>query len=280
MSQGRFRQVARLEKLLQPYIKRRQQIEQEWRALHSHAANHAAILAFLIRYGNPTIDEPLSCAWQRCSEASVWIECWHRFPCCRSTPYCMVDNPEYPFNPNNRHSTFQIGLPLRHVINAGFPGADEKEKLDLVFASAPPWLIWFTFADYTAELLGLTLPDLSSVRGFARTKASFELWCGFPSGVFERRPWSHGPDDEPLARTDLKLLRPGTEQAEKKMTPRERKRATDMKSPTIKRTDDWPELIPSEYLETALDRLVAQGRLHKSLAGRDPDYDFKRFASG
>jgi len=44
----------------------------------------------------------------------------------------------------------------------------EKEKLEQVFASAPPWLIWFTFADYTAELLGLSLPDLSSVAGDAR----------------------------------------------------------------------------------------------------------------
>jgi hypothetical protein len=166
------------------------------------------------------------------------------------------------------------------VIIAGFPGADEKEKLDLVFASAPPWLIWFTFADYTAELLGLTLPDLSSVRGFARSKASFDLWYGFPSGVFERRPWPHGPDNEPLARNDLKLLRPEIERADNPITPRERMRATHMKPQTIKCTDDWPELMPSEWFETILDQLVARGLLHKSLAGRDPEFDDLEAVSG
>ena len=67
------------------------------------------------------------------------------------------------------------GMPLRHVIIANFPGVGEKDKLDAVFASAPPWLIWFTFADYTAKLLGLTLPNLSGVMGFARSKANFDL---------------------------------------------------------------------------------------------------------
>jgi hypothetical protein len=43
-----------------------------------------------------------------------------------------------------------MGSPLRHAVISSFPGADEKEKLDAVFASAPPWLIWFTFGDYTA----------------------------------------------------------------------------------------------------------------------------------
>ena len=36
------------------------------------AAAHAAILAFLIRYGDPKIGEPLSCAWQRFEDTDVW----------------------------------------------------------------------------------------------------------------------------------------------------------------------------------------------------------------
>jgi hypothetical protein len=270
MSQVRIRQVARLEKLAQPHIERSRQTKEQWQALRMQACAHAAIFAFLIRYGNPAIDEPLSCAWQRCSESSEWIESCRRFPCCR--PICWSIDAKYPFEPDSPISATVIGGPLRHVIIAGFPGADEKDKLDLVFASAPPWLIWSTFADYTAELLGLTLPDLSSVRGFARSKASFDLWCGFPSGAFERRPWPHGPDNEPLARTDLKLLRPEIERADKQMTPRERTRATYMKSQTIKCADDWPELIPEEWFETVSDQMVADGQLHRSLSGRDPNF--------
>jgi hypothetical protein len=51
-----------------------------------------------------------------------------------------------------------MGAHLRHFVISSFPGADEKEKLDRVFSAAPPWLLWFTFADYTAALLDLTLP--------------------------------------------------------------------------------------------------------------------------
>jgi hypothetical protein len=158
---------------------------------------------------------------------------------------------EYPFEPNSRAKTMWYGTPLRHVIIANFPGVGEKDKLDAVFASAPPWLIWFTFGDYTAELLGLTLPNLSTVAGFARSKADFDLWYGLPSGAFERRPWPDGSDNEPLARTDLKLLRPDLERPDSQMTPRERRRAraTYMKSHSIKRTDDWPILLPAKFLQ-------------------------------
>jgi hypothetical protein len=263
MSRVRFRQIARLEALAQPYIKRRQQTEEEWRLTRVGAAAHAAVLAFLIRYGNPTIDEPLSCAWQRCSESSAWKEYCDRFDSDR-----WPLDEEYPFRPDNRNVTQVIGMSLRHVVIASFPGADEKEQLDAVFASAPPWLIWFTFGDYTAELLGLTLPDLSSVAGFARSKANFDLWYGLPSGAFERRPWPDGPDDEPLARTDLKLLRPEMERPDDQMTPRERRRAraTYMKSHPIERTDDWPWLFPAEFLEMSFEDRMAFIEEHRRKA--------------
>ena len=54
--------------------------------------------------------------------------------------------------------------------------------------------IWFTFADYTGKLLGLKLPDLSGVVGFERSKENFDNWWGLPSGAFERRLWSRGPE--------------------------------------------------------------------------------------
>jgi hypothetical protein len=77
MSAIRFRQIARLEKLAQPYLEWKSGIERECQyTLHGTAA-HAAVLAFLIRYGNPQIDEPLSCATERCAESAAWKECCH-----------------------------------------------------------------------------------------------------------------------------------------------------------------------------------------------------------
>jgi ABC-type sulfate transport system substrate-binding protein len=57
MSRTRLRQIARLEELAQPYIERRRQIEKEWQRIPPGAAAHAAVLAFVIRYGDPKIGE-------------------------------------------------------------------------------------------------------------------------------------------------------------------------------------------------------------------------------
>jgi len=233
MTQVRFRQVARLERMAQPLIRRVREAQKEWLQIFDGAVNHAAFFAFIVRYGNPTLDEPLSCAWQRCSEASAWKKC------CRRFPFLLAGwDKKYRFEPNSRDRVKIAGHCIRHAVIEAFPGANEKEKLNAVFASAPPWLIWFTFADYTAALMGLTSPDLSSVTGFARSETDFNYWYGFPSGAFERRPWPNGPENEPLARVDLRLIRPARSNLAAHMRPR-----------PIRRPDEWPKLLPVELLE-------------------------------
>ena len=74
MNQNRFRQIARLELAARPYIGMRNRIQDQWETTRVGAAGHAAILAFLIRYGDPKIGEPLSCAWQRLQDTEVWRE--------------------------------------------------------------------------------------------------------------------------------------------------------------------------------------------------------------
>ena len=171
MSQTRFRQIARLEKLAQPYIRRKRQIEKEWQAMPRHAAAHAAVLAFVIRYGDPEIGEPLSCAWERFINTDVWKGCCDKWEAMEleqlgdewkkygdKTPpgnRFLFLRRTYLGTPYDRNGTILSGEFLRHELIARFAGATEKEKLEQVFASAPPWLIWFTFADYTAELLSL-----------------------------------------------------------------------------------------------------------------------------
>jgi hypothetical protein len=69
--------------------------------------------------------------------------------------------------------------------------------------------------------------------------------------AFERIPWPHGPEDEPLARTDLNLLRPTIADATRQMTRREqmRERVALKKSDRGERRDAWPALIPADYLK-------------------------------
>ena len=206
-----------MEKLAKPYLDVVRQTEREWASTFIGAAANAAYLAFLIRYGKPKIGEPLSCAWERFTNTEVWKEYCDKWEA-RALEQFDVGlekhgewkNQDYLHSPFDRDGAFIGGGCLRHELIARFPGTTEKEKLKRVFASTPPWLIWFTFADYTAQLLGLPLPDLSSVKGFVRSKADFDNWYGLPSGAFVARPWRNGPDNERLARTDLNLLHPAT----------------------------------------------------------------------
>jgi hypothetical protein len=186
MNQIRFRQIARLEKRALPYIKQRDGIAQQLRNLHRGAVAHAAVLAFVMRYGNPQMGEPLSEACRRVAESEAWKACCEKFPIC--TYYRKEDL----FAPYSRDNVSLVGDPLRHVLLSTLPGADEKDKLARVFKSAPPWLIWFTFADFTAKLLDLNLPDLSTVTSFERSTDIFHRWWGLPESAFECRPWLDG----------------------------------------------------------------------------------------
>ena len=57
MRHARFRQLDRLEKLAQPYLKERQkarvQIRREWQILGDLAVGHAAVVAFTSQHGKP-----------------------------------------------------------------------------------------------------------------------------------------------------------------------------------------------------------------------------------
>ena len=81
------------------------------------------------------------------------------------------------------------------------------------------------------------------------SKADFDNWFGLPKGAFVARPWPFGPDNEPLARTDLSLLR-SAQVPDSHMTPREQKRASAAHTKSYpKSDDDWPALFPAEVLE-------------------------------
>ena len=247
MYQTRSRQIARLAKQGSAYVAKTMAIEEKWQHVRGGAVLHATVLAFLIRHGKPKIEEPLSNACQRVSESTAWKAfCDQFFPSRPPPPYARVRRGR-PFDPYSRNSVAVIGEYLRHLVISSFPGADEKAKLNAVFKSAPPWLLWFTFADYTAAVLGLELPDLSRVTCFARSRDAFDNWWGLPRGSFERRPWPKSLIKDPLSGTDLSLLRP---QAARQAltTRRERKRAVVI-SPQASSQDEWPILIPLELLQ-------------------------------
>jgi hypothetical protein len=58
--------------------------------------------------------------------------------------------------------------------------------LNSLFKKVPPWLLWFTHGEFTAQTLKLDLPDLSPVKKIDRQTA-FKVWPALPSDAFEER---------------------------------------------------------------------------------------------
>jgi hypothetical protein len=99
----------------------------------------------------------LSEACRRVTESEAWKACREKFPAATDYRYRHESSfyrNESLFEPNNRDRVFLLGNPLRHVLLSTLPGADEKDKLNRVFKSAPPWVIWFTFAGLYSQIAG------------------------------------------------------------------------------------------------------------------------------
>jgi hypothetical protein len=184
------------------------QIELE--AMRDRALTRLANVSVLILYGAPRIDEPLTEAWERCRTSPVWLsyieKCggWDEYGGNR-------------FGSLFRYAEERIGKYFRKNILPDHPGADEIQKLSAILKKAPPWLLWFTYADLEARILGIELPDLSSVDRFMRNETGLS---GFPSGPFECLPRPDGVEDKWVAL----YMRAERQPEPDSMTRRERKR--------------------------------------------------------
>jgi hypothetical protein len=236
MSRARLRQLARLEKLAVSYIAQKRRHEEEARATHASQCEKAFItmanVAVLILYGDPQVGEPLTCAWQRCLQSTAWQACRAKHPPVSE----QGRGQESPFDDRGAQAIAEY---FRAYILPDLPGADETAKLNAVFAKAPLWLLWFTYAELPIVVLGLKLPDLSSMSRFARPERLGHHYL--PDGAFEWRRLPVGVEDELLGlflgleRRDpaaLAKLSPGMRIADERedpiLTPRERLRALRM----------------------------------------------------
>jgi hypothetical protein len=217
MIRGRFRQIARLESLAAAYLTSREKADSGFeQSVRENALVHTANLSALILYGKPKIDEPLSLAWRRCLDSAEWQK--------RREKYGGWD--EYGRDtcgdPFVSHGATRIAKYFRDHFLPDLPGADEVEKFSLIFNKAPPWLLWFTYADANARILGIKLPDLSAVSGYIRDPKNFGN-DRLPPGPFEYRLRTEGTEDLVVISTNL-LMRKKQKNELNNATPRERKR--------------------------------------------------------
>jgi hypothetical protein len=217
IARARFRQAARLERLAEAYLRPKEDTDSRSEELaRKYAFIHTANLSALILYGDPKIDEPLSIAWRRCLESAEWQK--------RREKYGGWD--EYgrdTRDPFESFSATQIAKYFRKYFLPDLAGRDEVEKFGLVFDKAPPWLLWFTYADVNARILGIKLPDLSTVNRFIRDLRNL-MNDYLPPGPFECRLRAHGSEDELAIWINDWIIQKKYKNEANGMTPRERKR--------------------------------------------------------
>jgi hypothetical protein len=231
MQQSRFRQVARLEQMLRPYLKRKSYRSQFRWQFETFTRKEAFItianLSFVILFGGPTLGESLVMAWRRCRESAPWQahlnshgEMPEYFDPFRPYPFDLY----VPKGPIDEHAPFQMFYAghtadyFRKYFLPDLPGAGEKTKLNAILAKAPLWLLWGCYADVSAYVLGLELPDLLSVSRFRRPP--FRTYGGLPDNPLGRELLRDGVTDE-----FADMIQGASQDKFKGMTPRARTRA-------------------------------------------------------
>ena len=141
----------------------RKQVTDVLSQLRDSAVQHALILCTIIFKGDPQVGEPLSEAWNRAAERSKEKE--------------QLRIVGFPHDDSWLRMTVEL---LRIAEVPIWPGNGEKEKVNRVFSSAPPWLLWFTHGDFTARTVKLEIPDLSEVSKNSIGRPTFHVGPGCP----------------------------------------------------------------------------------------------------
>jgi hypothetical protein len=218
MTRARFRQTARLERLAEAYLRPREEADSRFEEFVRNCAFiHTANLSALILYGDPKIDEPLSFAWRRCLESAEWQKRREKYGGWDEYGRDDCGDPFVSFGAT------RIAKYFRQHFLPGLPGADEVEKFSSIFKKAPPWLLWFTYGDLNARILGIKLPDLSTVQRFVRDPRNFGN-DKLPTGPFECRLRADGSEDQVAIWTRNWMIKKKRKNEANAVTPRERKR--------------------------------------------------------
>ena len=169
---AKIRQLARLEKLVAPYLERQRNEQKKQHAARSQwefmAANYHAIrLGAIVLRGDPKFDEPLEAAWARCL-----------------AEFDVLSNVELLQRVSDRE--FGDALALWKPVLESLSGDNEQQKFQHLFDISPPWLLVFTRAFLTACVLGIRLPDLHAAPraghiGFREGRK----WPDLPKGILQ-----------------------------------------------------------------------------------------------
>jgi hypothetical protein len=254
MIRGRFRQTARLEALAAAYLRPREEAGSGFeQSVRENALVHTANLSALILYGKPKIDEPLSLAWRRCLDSAEWQKRREKYGGWDEYGRDTCGDPFVIFG------AMRIAKYFRKHFLPDLPGSDEVEKFSLVFKKAPPWLLWFTYGDANARILGLKLPDLSTMQRYHRDLSNFAIH-ELPQGPFEYLPREDGTEDQVAIWTNDLRSKLENKDESYAVTPREHKRLLRISQRYSRKPPSEQEVITKVAVVHMLSRISGVNR--------------------
>jgi hypothetical protein len=243
-NRARRRRADRLEEEARAFVSRTHRADvQTSEYLRGLSFRPMASVCLLTLYGKPQIEESLVWSWDRVRKSVAWRACREEHP--DFAEYGREDKGElydfkvqsyqgadgetiedgtrffqqnglYIATPFDRLGARYIADYFRKYFLPDLPGRDETAKLSAVFERVPPWLSWFTHGDVAAAVLGLTFPDLTSMRQYDRGKLNLDR---LPEGPFELNVRPDGVEDQFYKKADDSRRLPDG------LTPHERRRA-------------------------------------------------------
>jgi hypothetical protein len=204
---SKHRRIARLESLAGAYIEEQKRRDEARDAsLRKRATEHAVRLAAVVQCGQPSIDEPLPAAWERALDTLL-----RERPAIREL---------FRTSPEGAGAVAH----LQSIILPQLRGGIEADKFQHVMDRAPPWLLVFTGASLTANILELKLPPLDEAPqpGVKARKEALDKWPHLPECCFDSG--GHPSDFDGLSADDLVFWIEKTQRRYEDLTRHERRR--------------------------------------------------------
>jgi hypothetical protein len=243
-NRARRRRADRLGEEARAYLNKTRRADfQASEHLRTFSFRPMASACLLTLYGGPQIQESLVWSWDRVRKSIAWRTCREEHPdfaeygredkgelydckvqSCKGADGETIEdgmrfvqqNGLYIATPFDRLGARYIADYFRKYFLPDLPGRDETAKLNAVLERAPPWLLWFNHVDVVAAVLGLTCPDLTTMRKYDRGNL---IWERLRVGPFELNLRPEGVEDWAYKRGDK------SEQLPDGLTRHERERA-------------------------------------------------------
>jgi len=169
------RRLATVKRLAQRYVDRQREAGKQTKApqteelIRKCCFYRVACVCLVCLYGDPKMDEPLIRAWERCIESDEMKLCFRKHGNLRDYAGSIFkERANVPMDPFYNLAVRHIAHYFYECVLPEISGSDSRVKFNRILAAAPLWLLWFTYMDWHARQLDLTVPDLSSVSRLVR----------------------------------------------------------------------------------------------------------------